>query len=131
MEKSETSENEKPKGQLSPESQGLEPLVGENVVIGYDKNINGPGARLVEFQPTRAEMMILGHHYLEMFFETEIWCRYSGTSGSSEWRELAYSKERFFAIAKALDPVVVPAEFQQAITEWEKKLSEVRCVHDE
>jgi hypothetical protein len=120
--------NEEPKkspSPLSPESKGLDPLVGENVVIGYDEDINGPGARLVDFQPTRAEMKLLGLHYLNMYYDALIWCETHGMSGSSEWRELRYSSDRFFAIAEAIDPDTMPAEFQPVIAEGNRRLREI------
>ena len=43
----------------APESEGLEPLAAGGFVIGYHSDINGPDADLVDFKPTRAELMTL------------------------------------------------------------------------
>lgn len=115
------------KRNLPSESEGLEPLIGHGFVIGFESDINGPDAELVAFQPTRAELKTLAHHYLERYFRVQ-GVHAMGMSGSFEIREEAFSLRRFCSIAEALNPNEPVKEFQEyiakkwaSIDEWERE----------
>ncbi|MDY0168573.1 MAG: hypothetical protein RBS80_18635 [Thermoguttaceae bacterium] len=113
---------------LAPESEGLEPLIVGDCVIGYESDINGLDAELVDFRPTRAELRTLAHHYLDRYFtvQREFYAR--GQSGTWEIREDAFTWRRFCAIAEALTPGKTIQEFQEYI---ESKQAEVEAVRRE
>jgi hypothetical protein len=47
---------------MAPESTGCGPSGVGGFMMGYTDDINGEGAQLVDWQPTRAELRVLGHH---------------------------------------------------------------------
>jgi hypothetical protein len=107
------------------ESEGLGPFVGEGFVVGYHPDINGPGAVLVDFKPTRAELMTLGYHYLERFFAVQE-TGATGYSGSFEIREGPFTWRRFESISKALSPDKPIEEFEQYIDRRWTEIDELR-----
>jgi len=57
---------------LAPEAEGLDPIVvGGHFVIGYEADINGPDAVIMDFEPTRGELKMLADHYLSRFFTVQ------------------------------------------------------------
>lgn len=122
------SEREKVTGKpdMAPESAECGPIVGSGYIIGYVDNINGEGAQLVDWKPTRAEMRVLGLHYLERYFSV----RHTfamGTTGSWEVREAIFSWQRFLRIEDALGEEAVIPEWDAYITEQEKSLAETEA----
>jgi hypothetical protein len=110
----------------APESEGLEPLIVGDSVVGYESDINGPDAELVDFKPTRAELRTLAYHYLGRYFtvQREFYAR--GQSGTWEIREDAFTWQRFQSIAEALSPGETIKEFQAYIESKQAEVEEVR-----
>jgi hypothetical protein len=99
--------------------------VGDGFVVGYHPDINGPGTELVDFTPTRAELMTLGYHYLERFFAVQEMGA-NGYSGSFEVREGPFTWRRFKSISEALSPGKPIEEFQQHIDRRWAEIDELR-----
>jgi hypothetical protein len=110
---------------MAQESKACGPICGKGFVIGYVDDINGEGAQLVNWKPTRAELRVLGLHYLERYYSNERWCVESETSGSTEWRESVFCSQRFQSIAGALGQDTVVPEWDAYIAEQKKILSEL------
>jgi hypothetical protein len=88
---------------LAPESEGLGPFQCSIGVIGYESDINGADAVLMDFKPTRGELRTLAYHYLDRYFAVEEMFA-MGQSGSWEIRESPFTWRRFCSIAEALSP---------------------------
>jgi len=110
---------------LAPESEGLEPLGGNGFVIGHEENINGEGAELVAFEPTKAELKTLAYNYLDRFFAVQSTFAF-GCSGSFEIREAPFCWRRFLSIAKALSPGKPIKEFEEEIERRWAEIDEIR-----
>jgi len=110
---------------LAEESEGLGPLVGPGFIIGSHSDINGPGAELVDFTPTRAELMTLAYDYLDRYFAVEEIAAV-GQSGSWEWRESAFTWRRFESIVEVLSPGKPITEFDDFITKKQAEIDRVR-----
>lgn len=109
---------------MASESQGLEPIFFTGGVMGYHSEINGPGAMLSDFKPTRAELMTLGYHYLDRHFAVEeIFA--TGNSGSWEIRESPFTWRRFCSIAEAISPDKPIEEFQDFIDKRQAEVDEL------
>ena len=103
---------------------------GEDKLIGYVENINGPGARgCWEFQATHHEMKIIAKHWYRQLTDIDLFWFKHRTSGSTEWRTVEYAKRRLQRIrywigdAPVLEAISeVDAEFRQEFgdTEWEQ-----------
>jgi hypothetical protein len=107
------------------ESEGLEPIPCALGMIGYEEHINGPGATLVDFQPTRAELMTLAWDYLKRYVSVETF-QATGNTGSFEIRESAFCWRRFESICEALSPGKPIPEFEEFITQQSKEIDEIR-----
>ncbi len=114
---------------MAPESKACGPIRGQGYVIGQVDDINGEGAILVNWQPTRAELRVLGLHYLELYYSNQIEFAEFGTTGSSEWRESAFARQRVNSIADALGEGTVVPEWDAYIKEQEQRLSEINQVN--
>lgn len=104
---------------LAPEAEGLDPIVvGGHFIIGYEADINGSDAVIMDFEPTRGELKMLADHYLSRFFTIQgIFAM--GQSGSFEIRESAYTWRRFQSIAETLSPGQPIKEYEEYIAkEW-------------
>ncbi|WP_437222112.1 hypothetical protein SH661x_002637 [Planctomicrobium sp. SH661] len=111
-------------GEMAEESEGLGPMVLSFGSIGYEPDINGPGAVLVEFKPTRAELTTLAYYHLDRFFGIqELYAM--GQSGSWEIRAAPFSWRRFEAIAEALSPGTTK-EFENYIEQRWKQIDEIQ-----
>lgn len=107
------------------ESEGLDPSPCALGLIGYEEDINGPGATLVDFRPTRAELMTLAWDYLRRYFAVEATFA-TGNSGSFEIRESAFCWRRFESICEALSPDKPIPEFEEFIAQQSKEIEEIR-----
>ena len=110
---------------MAPESTACSPILGQGFVIGLVDDVNGEGAQLVNWRPTRAELRLLGLHYLERYYSNQKEFAELGTTGSTEWRESAFSWQRFNSIAEALGGDAVVPEWDAYIEEQEKILAEI------
>jgi hypothetical protein len=106
------------------ESEGLEAIYFGCGVIGYDWEINGPGANLVDFKPTRAELMTLAWDYLKRHASMAKFCA-TGYSGSSEYREILFCSSRFESISEALSPGKAIPDFEEFIAQQTKEIDEI------
>lgn len=119
-------DNDTGKPAIAAESAACGPIVGKGYIIGHIDNINGEGAQLVNWTPTRAELRVLGLHYLERYYSVQQ--TYAmGTSGSWEWRESTFSWQRFISIANALGEETIIPEWDAYIEEQEKSLLETEA----
>jgi hypothetical protein len=116
------------KPEMAPESTACSPILGQGYVIGHVEDINGEGAILVNWQPTRAELRVLGLHYLEVYYSHQIEFVELGATGSTEWRESAFAWHRFNSIADAIGEGAVVPEWDAYIEEQERLLSEINQV---
>ena len=66
-----TTSKDKRSGRLAAESEGLEPRIAGNFIIGCVSDINGEDAELVDFKVTRAELKTLAYHYLERHYNEQ------------------------------------------------------------
>ena len=110
---------------MAPESAECGFIGGEGYTIGYVDDINGEGAHLVNWTPTRAELRVLGLHYLERYWSIQHAFAAEGTSGSTEWRESVFCQKRFMSIADALGEEAVIPEWDNFIAEQRKLLLDI------
>ena len=77
-----------------------------------------------EFAPTRGELIVLAHHYLDRYYIEEI-CHALGYSGSTPLRELVYTWRRFCEIERILSPNETNKNFDMYIAQREAEVDEV------
>jgi hypothetical protein len=112
------------------ESEGLDPIPCALGLIGYEQHINGPGATLVDFQPTRAELMTLAWDYLKRYVAVETTFA-TGNSGSFEIRESLFCWRRFVSITEALSPGKPIPEFEEFIAQHSNEIKRIRLECEE
>jgi len=94
--------------------------------IGPHNDIYGEDRETVEaeFAPTRGELIVLAHHYLDRYYIEELCCA-MGYGGSTEQRELYYSWSRFCEIERILSPNETNKNFDMYIAQREAEVDEV------
>lgn len=88
-------------GDSSEDSDSIEAIRREFSGVGYDWEIDEPGATLVEFKLTRAELMTLLNFYLDRYGST-LEVNMDEDINAIAFREMLFCGCRLKSIAKAL-----------------------------
>lgn len=102
-------------------------FAGPFAIGGGIAGVNDPGAERVDVRITRYEAEVLFRHWFERKREVDEFCIIYQQSGSSDWRESAYSSYRL----DAFEPHVSPPFLAEIRKEVERRDAATRAARDE